>query len=270
MYVPWVVPAVRCSRTGAPEWSSGPRRQRLRRSEPNRVATSTTPLRAKVSEPSRRVGHSACSTASGTPTSLATNESIQESSDIQTKLDRTLAEGGYVVCSVESTRLAAAERELCRPSATCVDIDAEMLDALHAIANKRDITWDAIMAADAAGPTGPRWGNLDRVAKLAYERIESKVLGGSPVAVLTRCGLLERFGGLDMLDGLRHSTTRSPKPGQTLRTLWVIVPGDDLTAAPTILDKVIPTTLGGSERLALTPAWFGRRSRSETFETPPR
>ncbi len=199
-------------------------------------------------------------------TSVDSDNAAQDSERIQAKLDRSIGEGGYLVCSVEPSRFLLAERALERLEAVRVDVDETLLDALHDIAREKNITWEAILAADEAGPSGPRWGNLARVANLACQRLESAVLAAGPLVVLTRCGLLERFGELGVLDRLREATTRVPHPGQRIRTLWVLVPSTDLTAAPTIHDRVVATTPGGSERLALESVWFDWVSKNTNLE----
>jgi hypothetical protein len=57
------------------------------------------------------------------------------------------------------------------------------------------------------------------------------------------------------LDELRERTTRQPTTGQTLRTLWVLVPAEDPDGLPTIGGGAVPVTTD-AERLALPSAWL--------------
>ena len=184
------------------------------------------------------------------------DEATEKLTEIQRKLNRSIKEGGYLLCSVERDGFELAERTLNRLGANQIDLDAELLRHLHHVANEKNVAWDAIIAADAAGPTGPRWGNLQTITNLAIERIENEILTGPAVVVLSRCGLLGHLEQIGLLDRLREATTRSPVPNQTLRTLWVLVPTTDLTAPAAINGRAVPVTPGSTERIALEDAWL--------------
>ena len=72
---------------------------------------------------------------------------------------------------------------------------------------------------------------------------------------------LGRYHALGLLDDLRERTTRQPEPGQTLRTLWVLVPAEDPDALPAIAGQAIPTT-SSAERLALPDSWIDNVHRT--------
>ncbi len=186
----------------------------------------------------------------------ATEEVAERTSEVTAKLARTQAEGGYLVCSVKPAFFELAERTLERMGAEFVDFDATFLAHLEAVAQERKVRWDAILAADAAGPEQAMWGRLVAVVEDARRHVEADLLAKGPTVVLSRCGLLARFNQLGMLDRLREATTRQHAQGQTLRTLWVVVPTNDLSAPVTIHERAVPATPGMTERLTLDEAWF--------------
>ena len=91
---------------------------------------------------------------------MAADDVSKRNDDTQRKLDRTLAQGGYLVCTVAPDYFSLAERTLARSGVELVDLDSALLAQLHLVAQERNVTWDAILAADATGPDGPRWNNV--------------------------------------------------------------------------------------------------------------
>ena len=85
--------------------------------------------------------------------------------------------------------------------------------------------------------------------------LRASLLGGDGHVLLTNPGLLARYQALGLLDDLRERTTRHPESGQTLRTLWVLVPAEDPDALPAISGQAIPVTTA-AERLVLPDVWI--------------
>ncbi len=139
--------------------------------------------------------------------------------------------------------------------ATEIDVDSLVIGMLRDHAAAKRIDWRrAILAADAAGPTGDRWSKLVAAVHDAVAPARGRLLSGAEHVLLTNPGLLARYDLLDLVDELRERTTRRPEPGQTLRTVWVLVPADDPDARPTLAGKAVPVTTG-AEHLALADAW---------------
>jgi hypothetical protein len=95
----------------------------------------------------------------------------------------------------------------------------------------------------------------------ALAPVRTELLGGPDHVLLTHPGLLARYDTLGLLDELRERTTRQPEPGQTLRTLWVLVPATDPDALPTVGGKAIPVTTS-AEHFALPEAWLRNLHRT--------
>jgi hypothetical protein len=174
----------------------------------------------------------------------------------QDRLERHAHSGGYLVLTVTPARHERAISALSEVGATPVSLDALVVAALHSHAASKKINWDkAILATDAAGPNGDRWTRLLSVVRDATVALRGHLLHGPEHVLLTYPGLLARYDLLGLLDELRECTTRQPEPGQTLRTLWVLVPADDPSARPALAGKAVPVTTG-AEHLALPNEWI--------------
>lgn len=172
------------------------------------------------------------------------------------RLRRHATNGGYLVLTVPPNQQERAIRELETLGAHRVDGDRITIDALRAESASKGIDWErAIVATDADGPTGERWPRLLTVARACAESICSQLLFGPEHVVLTHPGLLARYDLLGILDDLRERTTRIAEDGQTLRTLWVLVPTDDPNAAPALAGRAVPITTP-TEHLALPELWL--------------
>jgi hypothetical protein len=185
----------------------------------------------------------------------ASDDARIEAEQVDDRLRRHAANGGYLVITVRPKRHQFALDSLTHLGATAVSGDRLLIGALRRHAETKHIRWgDAIVATDAAGPEGERWPRLLTVVRATLPAVRASLLAGDGHVVLTHPGLLARYDAIGLLDELRERT-RQPEPGQTLRTLWVLVPADDPDALPTIGGHAIPTTTG-AERLALPESWL--------------
>lgn len=191
----------------------------------------------------------------GTATN-ATDEDRARAEVADERLRRHAANGGYLVLTVAPNHQDRAIRALASLGATKIDLDEVVIDALRAEAKAKRIDWDrAILATDAAGPDGANWQRLLTIARAAGTDIGDLLRGGAEHALLVHPGLLARYDLFGLLDDLREHTTRIAAPGQTLKTVWVLVPSDDPHAAPALAGRAVPITTS-SEHLALPEVWL--------------
>lgn len=199
----------------------------------------------------------------------APDETRAEAEAVDDRLRRHAAGGGYLVITVRPKRYHSALDGLTRLGATPVSADELIIGALRRHTDAKRIRWnEAILATDAAGPDGDQWRRLLNVVRDALPPVRSALLEGPEHVLLTDPGLLGRYEQVGLLDGLRERTTRQqPEPGQTLRTLWVLVPAEDPAALPAIAGHPIPTTTS-AERLALPDSWLQNVHRTTTAGAP--
>jgi serine/threonine protein kinase len=186
----------------------------------------------------------------------------------QDRLERHAKGGGFLVITVRASQQQRAISALSDLGATPLSIDALVIGALRHHAQAKSIKWDqAILAADAEGPDGEHWSRLLTVVRDALVPVRTELLHGPDHVLLTHPGLLARYDTLGLLDEVRERATRQPEPGQTLRTLWVLVPADDPDALPTVQGKAIPVT-SSAERFALPDAWLRNLHRTHPSPVP--
>ena len=141
--------------------------------------------------------------------------------------------------------------------------DKRLIGHIRRIAAEKKIAWSTIVAADAGGPDGPRWSNLTRLVRDAIDALRDDLLGDHH-ALLVHPGLLGRYDQLAVLDELRERTRR-PSGDQRLHALWVLVPSDDPTVAPTIAGRAVPVTTF-AEHMELPLPWL--ENLHQTRSTP--
>lgn len=203
--------------------------------------------------PSTAFGPSGHRYRTGTLASVPDEDRV-EADEAHERLVNHAQAGGYLVMTVPPRSQDRAITELESYGAEIVDLDQWIVEAMRRHAAARKIDWDrAIVTADAGGPSGDKWDRLRTVVTDALEPLIDDLASREHV-VLTHPGLLGRYERLGLLDELRQRT-RMPKPDQTLRTVWVLVPTDDPDAAPTLAGKAIPVTTA-AESMALPMAWL--------------
>ncbi|MBL9101054.1 MAG: protein kinase [Myxococcales bacterium] len=153
--------------------------------------------------------------------------------------------------------LAAAElsRVLQRPA---VALDRLLLAALDDVARAYEIDPSVLRETDLAGPSGPEWPNLCRVAAEAAERVAAELFPARAPLLLTRPGLVARWQLTGLLQRMIQSTR---EPGAA--ALFFLIP---CNRAYFIEDALPVPGLPASQRLQVPDPWLlneGRRAASE-------
>lgn len=196
----------------------------------------------------------------GTTVDVADAERVA-AENLQDRLTRHAAYGGYMVLTVPTRRHEQAIDALKGLGAATANVDRLLIEELRRLAAAKSIRWDeAIVAADAGGPQGQHWRRLTTLVREAHEMLRDRLLGGDEHVLAIYPGLLARYDDLGLLDELRDRL-RLPAPGQKLRTLWVLVPTDDPEALPTIQGRAVPYTTS-TERGVLADAWLRNAHRT--------
>ncbi|MCW2748973.1 MAG: pglW, partial [Aeromicrobium sp.] len=203
--------------------------------------------------PSTMFGNSGTRYRTGT-SSGAPDEQRAIADSAHDRLSRHARNGGYLVMTANPRRQHRAIEQLSGYGPTVLDVDHHLIGAIRAQAEAKNVRWETVIAADAAGADGPRWANLMRLVRDAIANLRTEWIEGGEHVLLTVPGLLGRYDQTALLDELRE-LTRDPRPGQQLRTLWVLVAADDPAASPTIFGRAVPiTTL--AEHMVLPDPWL--------------
>lgn len=204
--------------------------------------------------PSTMFGASGHRHRTGTVTA-APNEDRLVADDTHSRLVRQATNGGYLVMTVSPRFQQRAIRLLADYGPDMIDVDSWVINAMRSHAETKAIRWnEAVLAADADGPTGNRWSRLMTVVRDSVAPQRDLLLAQHRHVLLTHPGLLGRYDLLGMID-LMRDRIRQPEPEQTLRTLWLLVAADDPDAPPTIGGRAVPITTS-AEHLILPLPWL--------------
>lgn len=202
----------------------------------------TTGQRAVVSAPSRA--------------SLRLEDEVIAADD---RLERSLEAGGWLVLSVDPRRLVRAEAILATRPVNLVDVEAVMLDGMHEFAERHNVRWATVLAADAADPGTSDQRNLRRVADAGIIKAREAIESSGPAVLLVNAGVLARYGTA-MLDDMREAI-RTATAGSPVRTVWLLVPWADRQQPPLLDGAAIPVL--GTQWLPLSGEWVARHKRSD-------
>ncbi|MFJ6420452.1 BREX system serine/threonine kinase PglW [Streptomyces hydrogenans] len=176
---------------------------------------------------------------------------IAEGRDPREVLSARLAEagrrGGFVALTLKGQELPGVAGALsARYGTTAVSLSALFLDALKALAEEQSVRWAALLKADATyAATGTLGAALASYTRLAAERVRGQVLdlaersGPRTVLLAHEAGLIARYweaGGRELLAALQQSARR---PADTPHGLWLLLPGEDPRATPTLDGRTV-------------------------------
>ncbi len=202
------------------------------------------------------------------PAADAIDSSVAEAIEIERRLDRSLAEGGFLALRVPTNQLAQAQRELARfqneqrhhgaPAMVSIDLEAAFLRHLRAIADQRGVHWANLEGAD--DPSNPNWPKLSILAAAAVDATIAEVAEQTHVLAWYP-GVLVRHAPSAQtapLDRLRDAVVSGDHP---LRTLWLVVLGGSTDALPKVDGTPVPA-LAASQWMDLSDTWLKNTHRA--------
>jgi serine/threonine protein kinase len=185
----------------------------------------------------------------------------QETED---RLAKKLQTGGFLALRVPTAQRRALRRELMRftsgPSAMKnLDLEAEFLVALHALAEAKKVQWPVLVRADSAEPGTNDYTNLRILTHQAAAVVEQRVRDVGGDVILWNAGVLARYAELGVIDRLRELAGSFDTP---VHTLWLVVFGSTAEPTPMIDGHPVPV-IGRTQWLDIPDAWLENRHRSE-------
>lgn len=188
----------------------------------------------------------------------ATDPEIVQALAVENRLRHSAAEGGYLILSVEPSRVEEACRELInRFSPEVCDLDELFLDALRDEAGRLGASWDVVLAADSSARDSGEWGNLQILVERALPAVEQRLRSVRKTCLAINPGLLARYGHMNLISSLASDIGRAGGPGG----LWVLVPANGQHPLPTINGVPIPIT-NANQDTHLTSAWLRNEHRA--------
>lgn len=196
--------------------------------------------------------------ASTTHVTRAATPLVLEAQRIENRLATTLGSGGFLALATAPRFVALAEQELTRrfPVAR-LSLEAVFLAQLQRTARELRVDWKVVRRTDLLGPEGPDWPKLLFLAQKAAAALEAEIRGQSQALLLTRPGLLVRYGALDLLSRLAaHAGSPGGPPA-----IWLLFPGDDQQPFPVIDGQALPVTTA-NQWTWINQAWLENAHRS--------
>ncbi len=176
---------------------------------------------------------------SSTRVTTMTPAGLLPHAEVEARLRASLEGRAGTVLAVEPRLVATtaeklAERFGLRP----VDMTAEILAAMHAVADSNGVDWSLVLRSDAAGPREPDRMNLNRLVAAALDAVWPPLMASADPLLLHGLGPLARYGHLKRLAELIDLSTSRPA------ARWILVGHRPSADAPS-LDGV-PVPLGAS------------------------
>jgi hypothetical protein len=208
-----------------------------------------------------------------TPAPDVIDSAVAEAIRVEERLDRSLAEGGFLALRVPTDRLAQAQRGLVRfahtngqapqpaasgPPMVNVDLEAIFLRHLRSIADQRGVTWANLEGAD--DPADANWARLSVLASAAVDATIDEVAQQSHVIAWYPGALVRHGSGAQVapLDRLRDAVLDRDHP---LRTLWLVVLAGTSDALPKVDGTPVPA-LAASQWMDLGDTWLKNTHRA--------
>lgn len=182
---------------------------------------------------------------------------------VEERLDRSLAEGGFLALRVPTDRLAQAQRGLARfqtghPPMVSMDLETAFLRHLKTTADQRNVAWTNLEGADDS--ENPNWEKLSRIARAAVDATINEVAGHKHV-IAWFPGALVRHAPKDQLAPMDRMRDAVLDADHELRTLWLVVLGSTADALPKVDGTPVPA-LAASQWMDLNDAWLKNTHRA--------
>ena len=156
--------------------------------------------------------------------------------------------GAFLALSVHPRFLPDAEREITsgRFAIDFQSIEARLINTMKTVAQAKNVSWDVVINADAADKDSQDGRNLQFLVTEAVKRLTEELGTNDKTLVLTRPGMLARYGKLDLISQLRERVgQRTGSDAPDLHGLWVLVPTPDYQSMPTVDGQAIPVITPG-------------------------
>jgi serine/threonine protein kinase len=192
--------------------------------------------------------------------STASDPELAQAAAIEKRLRHSVAEGGYLILTVEPSQVETARKELtARFDLDVCDLDELFIEALHRETENlgSDASWDVVLAADAASHESIDWKNLQILVGRALPSIEQRLRGARNTCLALHPGLLVRYGHMDLIARLSGDVGRAGGPSG----LWVLAPANDQHTLPMLNNVPIPIT-NAAQHTRLTSAWLRNEHRA--------
>ena len=178
----------------------------------------------------------------------------QVASDFERDLQIALERFSFKVLRVGASKAEALARAIrARFNVQEVSLDELLLKHARAFAAEHEFALELVYTADRAGKDSDRWNDLVSVMREAATRTQIELLAKRGMLLLTRPGLLARYGLNDLVVNLRDAVATTDGLG-----ILFIVPSEAANPALVIDGRPYSMELEAlpAHRLEVPPAWI--------------
>lgn len=188
------------------------------------------------------------------------SEAVAGARLLEERLHHAQRDGAFLVLAVKPPRMRMAESELTRRfDVEPLWLDEALIGEMRRLAAEYEARWDVVIDTDA-DPHHPDRRNLLQLAREALNGVEARIRSSKRTVLVSRAGLVARYGLMDRLEALRDAVGRR----DGLFGLWLLVPCDESQAVPTLDGQAIPL-MAAAQHARLSEAWLQNlhRARAE-------
>lgn len=188
-------------------------------------------------------------------------DEIVDARDFESRIQRSLTDGAFLVLSTEPKYLVAAESELIRrfPALKPLSLEALLIEHMKHQAQALKVNWNTVLAADGAEKSSQDWQRLLQLVNLAMPGIEHSIRAAAAnhTVLLTYTGPLASYQQMTVLERLRDSVGRT----DGIHGVWLLIPSDRQNPLPTI-DGVAIAVLGSGQHRWIPSSWLENLHRT--------
>lgn len=181
----------------------------------------------------------------GTRGSATTRD--RNTADFERRMTVSLTDRGFVTLNVGHLwYLQAIEALKRRFNIEVVDVTAELLNAMRAVARKHDVDWSLVLRSDRPDASLQDAANLRQLVALAAEGLEERLRVAKEPLLIVEAAPLARYDRLAVLEGLADQTSARPA------ARWLLLPANQ-SGRPHLDGHPAPGAIGAVQ---LSTTWI--------------
>jgi serine/threonine protein kinase len=180
------------------------------------------------------------------PRPAASGVRPREAVRFEEDLVHTLNQRGLRVLMVDPRDLVEARDQLIESfrDLRAISLDSELIQAMRAHAERKQVQWPVVLAADSRGSTERGgWYKLQTLVEAALGAVRAELMASTAPLLITDLGLLARYGRLSLIEDLR-AAAGTAHPGTV-----ILIPTDQQSSQPMLDGMVVPALPGQFERI---------------------
>jgi len=155
-------------------------------------------------------------------------------------MQRSVDQGAFLTLICRPRDLPLAEQKISGSwPLQRVSLETLLIAAMKECAKSAGADWRVVLRADAAEPGSGEWRKLLLLVERALPQVRDQILSSEKGVLLTRSGLLARYGALDLLNELKDGLALPTADG-VLRALVLLVAADAQHQHPRIDGAAVP------------------------------